>query len=349
MKGNKMVSNTYREIKDQYNRLKMTHSYLDENIDSVKDIYDKYSFIVYIGCGSSYSLAKSIAASTMTILKKKAIAMPAGDIMMRAESYKDLFDNALIVALSRSGSTSEILVACDELERVGANFRLLSISCREKTELAKISNCALEMPWAFDESVCQTSSVSNLYFAGVYMLAKMSDNTSVVESLLQVIYIGENFLNSNEKAWKNLAKLSWDNGVTLADAEISGICEEGSLTFKEICQLPSNHYSLLDSRHGPIVVMNERTLIIAALSEVDNKFERDLIIDMVNKGCIVITVSTMPIEIEGAINFNLGRDIEYVALGIPFVNIAQMITYYKAVERKVNPDEPTGLDAWIEL
>lgn len=33
------------------------------------------------------------------------------------------------------------------------------------------------------------------------------------------------------------------------DAELCGICEEGALTFKEICQVDSNYYHLLDARH----------------------------------------------------------------------------------------------------
>ena len=342
-----MTSHTYREIKDQYNRLRKTKSYLDSKAADIKEIYDRHSFVVYIGCGSSYSLTKSLAVGTMTHLGKKAIAIPAGDILLRPETYRQLLTGSLVVALSRSGATSELLLAYDALKKAGASFSLLSFSCRTKQKLAAISEYALELPWAFDQSVCQTSSVTNLYFAGMYLLAHLADNQDLKGSLLRIMETGDGFISRNEAAWAEIAAMDWDCGVTLGDAQIGGICEEGALAFKEICQLPSNYYPLLDSRHGPVVIFDHKTLVIAAVSDVDSKYEKALIRDIRKRGCVVVTVSGEPLAIEGTINFCVGETCEYPALGIPFINVAQMITNYKAIKRNIDPDNPNGLDPWI--
>jgi fructoselysine-6-P-deglycase FrlB-like protein len=212
-----------------------------------------------------------------------------------------------------------------------------------------MSDHVIELPWAFDESVCQTSTVSNLYFAGMYVVANVGENDELKDSLCKMIEAGDEFITRNEGAWAKIAALGWDSGVTLGDSEIGGICEEGSLTFKEICQLPSNHYGLLDSRHGPIVVMNERTLVLAAINDVNCETEKALIRDMMGKNCTVVTVSDLPFELDGTVNFHVGEKLQYAALGLPFINTAQMITCYKAKERGVNPDQPDGLEPWITL
>ena len=35
--------------------------------------------------------------------------------------------------------------------------------------------------------------------------------------------------------------------------------------------------------------------------------------------------------------------------GIPFIFIPPAISYYKALERGVDPDRPSGLEPWIKL
>lgn len=343
-----MDSVTYKEIKDQYNRLQRTKEYIIEKKDLAKEIFQDHSFVVYIGCGSSYSLAKSMATSTMIHLNKKAVAIPAGDIMLRSHAYKDLFEGALVVALSRSGSTSEILIACDSMRKV-CNFKLLSLSCRTNKELAQISDYSFEMPWAFDESVCQTSTVTNLYFAVIMMIAQNAQDKLFIESLNKMVEKGNGFISDNEQAFEKLARIDWDHGVTLGDAELNGICEEGALTFKEICQLPSNYYNLLDSRHGPMVIIGEKTLVIAVISDVENEYERSFIQDIKDQNCTLVIISDLPIEIDGIINFCVGEKVPYPVLGIPFITVSQLITCYKAHQTGVNPDKPNGLEPWITL
>lgn len=344
-----MSSLTYKEIKDQYKRLEKTYKYLQDKVEDVLNLYNNHSKIVFIGCGSSYSLAKSMAMATMTKLGKESVAVPAGDIMLRAKRYEKVVKDALVVAISRSGSTSEILNACDELKKGSIDFTLLSFSCREGKELAQISDCALELPWAYDESVCQTSAVSNLYYAVMYSIAEAAKDKIMIDSLKTVVEHGDKFINEIEPIVAKIAKKDWNCGVTLGDEVIGGICEEGALAFKEICQLPSNHYPLLDSRHGPMVMIDRNTIVIAALSESGNKYELDLIEDIKKKGATVVTVSAQPCEINDTTNLSFGMEIEYTVLGIMFINVVQLVTCYKAEQLGVNPDEPDGLDPWITL
>ena len=42
-------------------------------------------------------------------------------------------------------------------------------------------------------------------------------------------------------------------------------------------------------------------------------------------------------------------NVDYTVRGIYFIILNQLLSYYKAIKRGINPDQPEGLDAWINL
>ena len=154
-----------------------------------------------------------------------------------------------------------------------------------------------------------------------------------------------------ESLFKSVANKNWNNVVVLGDAEVAGIAGEGALAYKEICQVPSNYYHLLDSRHGPFVMIRENSFVIVIMSGQDNTYEVDLVNDLVAKGATVLCYSDLPqpnIHAE-VTQVHFGERLHHVARGIPFILIAQLTAYYKAVANGVDPDNPDGLSAWIKL
>ena len=160
---------------------------------------------------------------------------------------------------------------------------------------------------------------------------------------------GAAYMVRHEEKLKALANEGWTQGVVLGDAELAGICDEGSLTFKEVCQLPSNFYHLLDVRHGPMVMINKDTLVLVALSAPNNPYELALVDDLLAKGAKVVCYSDTPLDIPGVLNIDFGQALDHPARGIPFIAMCQLITYYKSLLTGANPDQPDGLEPWISL
>jgi fructoselysine-6-P-deglycase FrlB-like protein len=341
---------TLQEIKEQYCSMQKTEEYLFEKVEQVQILLNERPnrTIVFLGSGSSYSIGAACAQNTITGLGRLAVALTAGDVLINGERYKALFENAIIVAITRSGETSEILRALDALTKM-YKVQVISLICTEGSPLSKISDVALEMPWAFDNSVCQTRAVSCLYFSWISMIAQMTDNQTQKADLQKVISGGDAYIKRIEEPIKELAKLPWDHVVVLGDAEIAGVCEEGALAFKEICQLPSNFYHVLDVRHGPMVLIGEKTLVIMPLSDYSPELQRSLLEDIKEKGATVIVYTNQATELNGAINLYFGEELCYPVMGLPVIVIAQLISYYKSLITGTDPDNPTGLAAWIEL
>lgn len=345
------MSLTMTEIRSQYQALARTISLLEENEAAIaafaKDAAP--ASIVFTGCGSSYQLSCAFRtiASLRTAVPVYAVA--AGDLWLNAPVYERLLKGALVVAVSRSGETSELVNACKAVAAMGAGARFLSIICANDTPLEAVSDFTLRMPWAFDESVCQTRCVTNLYAMGAMVVGAMTGDDSIRAGMAKMAQCGPAYLDRVDAVARELAAGDWDHGVVLADGEIDGIAEEAALTFKEICQQNSNCYHLLDVRHGPMVMIGARTLVVAAVHAPANRYEMQLVQDLAATGARVVCYAAEAVDAPGALCVPLGCDVGSVAFGLGLVALCQLTTYYKSLRVGCDPDHPSGLDAWIKI
>lgn len=339
---------TYTEIRDTWNALKKTAGYIDDMWQDIESFLRGKKRFVFIGCGSSYSLAKSMSAMAHMGTGYPSSALAAGDILLHAGRYGKCFDGAAVICISRSGRTSELLMALSELRSRGYDFTTASLVCADGTPLADESELTLSMPWAFDNSVCQTRSVTNFYFAAAYVSARITGSGAVLEDLRHIMDNGAEYMEKAEALADELSARPWTHCVVLADAELEGIAEEGALAFKEICQLASNYYHVLDIRHGPMVLLDKNTLVLAALG-IKNEAEHNLLRDIKKKGSEIVAFSDAPSGFEDIPEIDYGRELSHMARGIPFIVLCQMVSYKKALKTGTDPDNPTGLDPWISL
>jgi len=342
---------TYKEMHDTFNALEKTADYLEKHRTSIDEFFKNNKRFVFIGCGSSYSNAKSFAMICNMSTDKPAIALAAGDVLLHAERYKNCIDGSGVVFISRSGRTSELIRALDRLKELGYDIKVASFVCADDTPLGDKSDLVLSTPWAFDESVCQTRCVTNAYFMAAYIFAEITDNTPVLLDLRLMITEGPEYIKKAEALAKELATQPWTHAIVLGDAELEGIAEEGALVFKEVCQLPSSYHHLLDLRHGPMVLVNDKTLVIVALGTAC-ELELNLIKDIKAKGAEIVAfcgVCDRCEEFAGTKTICFGEPLSHISKGIPFIILCQMIAYYKSKETGADPDKPTGLDPWIAL
>jgi fructoselysine-6-P-deglycase FrlB-like protein len=339
---------TYGEIKSTGSALGQTMAQIDGQWDGIGNFIKKEKRFIFIGCGSSYLLAKSFASIGFMHTGKPTVALAAGDVMLHAKRYYGVFNGAAVVCISRSGKTSEILMALDAMKGLGCVFNAACLVCADNTPLEAKCGAVLSAPWAFDTSVCQTRCVTHFYFTAAYTAAKYAQHplTPYESVVKQCVPFLENVL---EPLAKGLASRDWNHAVVLADAELDGLAEEGALAFKEICQLPSNYYHVLDVRHGPMVLINDKTLVIAAVG--DNPLELALLKDAAAKGAELAVLTDRDLGLSGGKTREVcfGCPLPPMAKGVPFIMLCQIIAYYKSKATGADPDKPTGLSPWISL
>lgn len=345
------MSLTLNEIRGQYLAMQKTIALMDEKQTELKVWFSESrpASIVFVGCGSSFSLSRGFRSIASLRTDIPVYALAGGDLWLNCGDYARMLKDALVVSVSRSGETSELVNACKAVAALGLGTRFLSIICAENTPMEAISDFTLRMPWAFDESVCQTRCVSNLYAMGAMVVGCLFGDPSIREGVAKMAECGPDYLNRIETVAKQLAAKDWDHGVVLADGEIDGIAEEAALTFKEICQQNSNYYHVLDVRHGPMVMIRDRTLVFAAVKSPACKYEAQLVRDLVATGATVVCYAAHDVDIPGALCVPLGADVGSVAFGLGLVALCQLTTYFKSLVVGCDPDHPDGLDPWIRI
>ena len=347
-----MMHKTYQEIKQQYSALRMTFDHIADKKDELIDFWSQNTpkSLTYIGCGSGYCLCQSGEISAKLKLGIPANAFAAGDLLIHHQDYAGLLDGTMLVAPSRSGSTTEVIRSIQEIKKV-LNLSVLAISCAEGSGLSNIADFVVELPWAYDESVCQTRSITNLYAANLLILAYLTGDKQRIDDIDRAIDAGNAYMLQYEKPLKALAEAEWSNAIILADGEMQGIACEAAMAFVEIAKVPAQYYHLLDVRHGPMALVQEDTLVTACLSGKNQGYERALIQDLVKRGAKVTVFSDEELDdLEGVfLNVWTGVEMDSAVRGIPFVFIPQILAYYKAERKGLNPDNPEGLVSWVKL
>jgi len=343
---------TYKEIFGQHEALRKTYEYFMENAEKIKHFWndDKKESLTFTGCGSSYSVCRSAEISARIRLGKPAFSMATGDLLINFDHYEELIKNTVLVAPSRSGSTSEVVMAVKKAKEQ-FNVPCISISAKKDSELSLIADLSLEIPWAFDESVCQTRTVTNLYMACLMLVGIMAEDEDLLHELKEAVENQKSYIDQYSDLLKDIVeKHEWDKVIVLGDSELQGIAEEGALAFKEICRIHSSYHHVLDVRHGPMVLIDNKTLVIVACNQEEISLQKDLIRDLKAKGALVVAISGQKENIWGSdyhVALSLYRN--FGVAGVPFIFVPQALSYYKAIERGVNSDAPEGLDPWIKL
>lgn len=349
------MSLTYSEIKQQYAALQQTYDYMMSQRQRIIDFVQAQTItsITFVGCGSSYCLSRSAAMSVTLRAGLPAYALAGGDLMLNYEQYRPMLRNTLLVAPSRSGSTSEVVEAVRLLrEGNDSNLPVLSLSCVSDSPLSKQSNFALELPWAFDHSVCQTRTVTNLYMANLLLGVFLGKDDKLIADLQTAIHQGEAYMNTVEDSIRSAADFNWSNAVLLADGELQGLASEGAIALTEIAKIQAHSFHLLDVRHGPMVTVGEDTLVIAALSELGTEHQSKLMRDIKNRGAKIIAFADQS-EVIPSDYVDLAvvseNKLDPAARGIPFIFIPQIVALSKAQQLGIDPDQPDGLVAWVKL
>lgn len=342
---------TEQEIMEQHIALTRTYDYMMEKRAEMDAFFTKnpQRRFVFFGCGSSYMLAKSGLQLIAACKGSSANAIAGGDYLVNPDFYEETIKDSIIVTLSRSGQTSEIVRDVAYIKEKYGN-PIVSLSMKDDNDIMKYSDLDITMDWCYDKSVCQTRTVTNLYTALLMMTAFYNKDQDLLASVKAAVDANEAFKNEYRSVLEEVAKKDWENAIVLADGAPIGIAEEGALAFTEITMLTGQCFHLLDYRHGPMVLNDEHTLTIVLVQPKEEKLQRDMIEDLkTHKGTIITVSKYEGNEFGTAANVCIKDIPRYEAWGIPFIYVSQMAAYAKSIQLGRNPDQPVGLDAFITL
>jgi len=258
--------------------------------------------------------------------------------------FSDSIDkDTLVVAISQSGETADIIQGVKKAKDKGATiFSLVNVV---GSTLARMSDEVLYLNCGPEVGVAATKSfVSQL--AVLYLLAFAAVNRleEGTESLKRVSYSINKILDENGKKLTKLAGAlkKKEDFYYIARGINFAIAGEGALKLKEISYIHAEGLPAGELKHGTLALIEKGTPVVVICPR-DYTYNETIAnaAETRARGAFVIGVSDKPDEV-----FNEWIKIpEVEELFYPLVSIIplQLLAYYLATARGLDPDKPRNL------
>ncbi len=301
-----------------------------------------YDHALFIGCGSTYYLALSAAALYRALTGKPAAAAPGGELLLNPQTVLSS-QRTLLVAISRSGKTTETVLAVERFKE-RRRGQVVAI-CNYETELARMADVAMVIPAGQERSVAQTRSFASMLVAATaYMLRLAGVSDGPLTAMERLPEVGCRLLSKYDSLARDIGEnLTFDRFYFLGSGIRYGLASEANLKMKEMTLTHSEPFYFLEFRHGPMSMVNEKTVIVGLLSDANAAHERAVLDEMRALGATAVSLA----EKDADVSFHSG--LPEFARSVLYLPILQMMAYYRAVAKGLNPDSPTHLSAVVQL
>lgn len=256
--------------------------------------------VLVLGCGTSAFVAQSFAAL------RESAGFGQTDAVYASEPWP-WRDYDVVIALTRSGTTTEVIAALDALPN---GVRTIAVTGVADSPVARRASDVLLLDFADEQSVVQTR------FPTTFLLlarAALGEDITLLPQLAEAALAAP--LAIDVRAYSHF--------VYLGSGWTYGLAQEAALKIREAAQAWAESYPVLDYRHGPLAVADERSLVWMF-----GPRQESLARDIEATGATVIATGNDPL-------------IELVQ--------AQRLATAIAQSKGLNPDEPRHLTRSIVL
>ena len=190
--------------------------------------------IAVVGCGTSWFMAQSYA-----VLRESA-GHGVTDAFAASEAFVDR-DYDAVVAITRSGTTTEVLELLDGLRSSGNRARTVGIVGDPDTPLVSLVDVAIRLPFADEQSVVQTRFATT-----ALALVRASLGHDLSPAIDQAAAAIEEDLDDE--------LVTADQYSFLGAGWTVGLAHEAALKMREASQSWTESYPAKEYRHGPIAI-----------------------------------------------------------------------------------------------
>lgn len=349
---------TYNEIKTQTEAWAQA---LDVVYASDSPKAGDYDQVIFIGCGSTYYLSLAAADLYQELTGRSARAVPASELLLNSAASvgRTLAPHAsvgvgnppvrdgiphhdLLVAISRSGTTTETIKA---VEKFKAEKRgdVLVISNYDEV-LSRLADVNIVIDKGQEQSVAQTRSFASMYVAVTALCAKMAGRGDLVSAMAELPRIGNLVISNYESYAKEIGEnLDFDRFYFLGSGIRYGLACEVNLKMKEMTLTHSEPFHFLEFRHGPMSMVNQTTVVVGMLSEANRVHEAQVLEEMERLGGTVSAVGEK--EADVCFESNIPEEVR----GVLYLPVLQLMAFYRSLAKGLNPDRPNNLTAVVKL
>jgi glucosamine--fructose-6-phosphate aminotransferase (isomerizing) len=330
---------TLKEIHEQSSTIGNALTNNEQILQRFCDILANAKNVYITGSGTSYH-----SALILKLMLGKYAKIRSETIMSSEFEYTlgQVDDNSVVIAISQSGETADVLHSVKSAKQTGA--KILSIVNIPTSSLARISDCSLTLNCGPEIGVAATKSFTGQLSVIYTIIDKLCsgsigiplNKTELVLAIRQVL--------STENDISRIVDVVHDiNDIYLLGRSMHyPIALEGALKIKEIAYIHAEGIAAGELKHGPLALIDKNTVMIV-INPRDTTFNDTLsnAHEIKARGAIVIGISDKGNEVyDHFIEIPHVSDILY-----PMIEVIplQIIAYYLALKKNVDPDYPRNL------
>ena len=320
---------------------------------ALEDFLNQTDFarILVVGCGSTHYLAQTAAAILTHCTWTPAHALPSSELWLFPGTASHS-DRTLLLAVSRSGTTTETLRAL-ECFRETHGGPVLAVTCYPQSPLAQQANFALVTPGGQEQSVAQTRSFTSMLLLTQALAAALASDEEMLERLHRLPDALEDLVARLGDLPQRLgADQDIERIFFLGGGPLYGLANEAMLKTKEMSLSYAEAYHPLEFRHGPMSMVDEHTLVVGLLSDTALAEELHVLEEMQGLGA-----RTLALVEDGSVFTDWQADhvvelrsgLDEWKRGPLYLPVIQRVAYHRAMAKGLDPDRPHNLTAVVEL
>jgi len=298
--------------------------------------------VVFTGCGSTYYLSVAAAAATQRVAGLRSVGLPASEIWRNPNALPPAH-RPLLVAVSRSGETTETLRACTRFRQLTGG-PIVTLCCYPDSSLSQLGEINLAFPSIQERSIAQTRAFSGLYLAALALAGSFHPINPLWPNLLQLPALLQQLFDLHAGHLERLGSdLSIDRFYFLGSGLRYGLACELSLKMKEMTLSHSEPFYAMEFRHGPKSMITPSTLVVALIAEERKEDDHAVVAEMKALGARTLTLGDKACEID----FKL--DLDEVSRSVLYPPFGQIVALNRSLAKGLNPDQPENLDPVVLL
>lgn len=333
---------TYHEIVSQPEAWANALNVVEQARSGLSRLFDAdYDQVLFTGCGSTYYLSLAAAALFQEMTGRLARAVPGGELLLNPATavgqVSDLSHKTLLVAVSRSGSTTETVRAVEQFkaQKRGA---VIAITNYGEQPLAGLADLPLVVEKGQEQSVAQTRSFTSMYVAATAMTMLAAEAEGLRREMEKLPGAGASLLVRYEAAAQEFGEnLHFDRFYFLGSGARYGLACEANLKMKEMTLTHSEPFHFLEFRHGPMSMVTENAVVVGMLSDANRVHEAKVLSEMKMLGGTVAGIG----ESETDVCFE--SQIPEEVRGVLYLPILQLMAFHRSLAKDLNPDRPNNL------
>ena len=257
--------------------------------------------------------------------------------------------NTLVVAITRSGETTEILKAVEQAHNT-TNAVSIAVTCYPQSAIVGATSYSVIAQQAQEEGLAQTRSFTSMLIATQSIIFALA-NKPLSSRFLELPTLGRELIDQYRSMAEQLGKdSSFSQFFFLGSEPYYGLACEAMLKMKEMTLTTAEAYHFMEFRHGPMAMINPETLIVGLVSEATLAHEIAVLSEMRSRGARVLAITPVPLNASVAdyqVVLPEGlTDMERMPLYLPALHV---LDYCRTLLKGLNPDRPHSLNAVVNL